>query len=93
MHLVRRGGPDRLVIVLIVGMIFVPVKMTWSAATPIKLGEVGPLSPPSTTATIRMTRTLTQRQRRFLPRPSRVKRLDSLGVFLPGGGRTAGYIE
>jgi len=32
--------------VLIVGMIFVPVKMTWSAATPIKLGEVGPLSPP-----------------------------------------------
>src|SRR5579863_5375540 len=32
------------------------------------------MPPPSTTATIRMTRTLTQRQRRFLPRPSRVKR-------------------
>jgi len=46
MHLVRRGVPASLVIVLIVGMIFVPVKMTWSAATPIKLGEVGPLSPP-----------------------------------------------
>ncbi len=46
MHLVRRGVPASLVIVLIIGMIFVPVKMTWSAAEPIKLGEVGPLSPP-----------------------------------------------
>ncbi len=46
MRVLRRGVPASLVVLLIAGLIFVPVKTLWSAAEPIKLGEVGPLSPP-----------------------------------------------
>src|SRR5260370_20432019 len=44
------------------------------------------MPPPRTTATIRMTRTLTQRQQQFSPPAKPGKALDSLGVFLRAVG-------
>jgi ABC-type branched-subunit amino acid transport system substrate-binding protein len=47
MHLRGRWVLTGLVTLLTVGLILAPIASVWlSAAEPIKLGEVGPLSPP-----------------------------------------------
>src|SRR5215469_9441297 len=42
----QRGLFTGLALLAIAGLMLVPVKQSWSAAEPIKIGEVGPLSPP-----------------------------------------------
>lgn len=46
MGVLRRGLITGLAVLAAAGVLFVPVQMSWSAAEPIKIGEVGPLSPP-----------------------------------------------
>ena len=46
MGALRRGIQAGLVVLLVAGLTFVQAKLSWSAAEPIKIGEVGPLSPP-----------------------------------------------
>ncbi|HEV2439822.1 MAG TPA: ABC transporter substrate-binding protein [bacterium] len=41
-----RGMFTGLAVLALAGLLFVPIQMSWSAAEPIKIGEVGPLSPP-----------------------------------------------
>src|SRR5215469_12323731 len=42
----QRGLFIGLALLAIAGLMLVPVKQSWSAAQPIVIGEVGPLSPP-----------------------------------------------
>jgi len=42
----KRGVIIGLAVVAAAGLFLVPIQMSWSAAEPIKIGEVGPLSPP-----------------------------------------------
>src|SRR5690348_3423489 len=46
MGVLRRGVFTGLAMLALAGLLLIPVKMSWSAAEPIKIGEVGPLSPP-----------------------------------------------
>src|SRR5215472_14460992 len=46
MGALRRGVQVGLVVLLVAGLTFAQAKLSWSAAEPIKIGEVGPLSPP-----------------------------------------------
>ncbi|HLY23196.1 MAG TPA: ABC transporter substrate-binding protein [bacterium] len=46
MRISRRGAFTGLAVLALAGLLLVPIQMSWSAAEPIKIGEVGPLSPP-----------------------------------------------
>jgi branched-chain amino acid transport system substrate-binding protein len=46
MSISRRGAFTGLAVLALAGLLLVPIQMSWSAAEPIKIGEVGPLSPP-----------------------------------------------
>lgn len=46
MSVLKRGVITGFAVLAVAGLLLVPIKMSWSAASPIVIGEVGPLSPP-----------------------------------------------